>query len=498
MVEPRADNGTEDNAGPPLSSSSSSPETNISGPQNHEPNNIVSSAARTDAAGAAGKVEPHQKPTKHEPHHHHGNGVRHQVEHRATEKGALGVVQRLVEQLEKVVGSASERSLERASERAGERVLERAGERSLERASEKAGERSLARASKRAVEQAGERSLERASERAGERVLERAGERSLERAGEQAGERVLKRAGERSLERASEKAGERVLERAGERSLERASQRAVEQAGERSLERASEKAGERMLERASERALERTSEQAGERMLERAGERGMERVADAFVSQPSKSVKKRLLPWLMGQRRAQSSMEHAVEKTVVGAELRSLEAVGERAVEKTIGGRRLLLGISTERIAARIGRGLTIALPVAGGIFAFYLFRSDWQRWKLELSALSAASQGADNSDIAASASTITKRRRQIIRPPSLALILFGGAGVADLLDAVLHFFIAVGLFFVTHHHDQIVWAENLSMGCAVVSTLTAVLGEIASHRSRTKQQQQREQPQEL
>ena len=154
----------------------------------------------------------------------------------------------------------------------------------------------------------------------------------------------------------------------------------------------------------------------------------------------------------------------------MATEIRSLERVGSRSTERALGKLERIMGVSTERVARRIGRGLMIALPILGGIFAFYLFRSDYKRWRLELQN---------------TASTTSRDERPAGRNrPSLALVLLGGAGVADLTDAVLHFLIAYGLF-VAHQHKFFLLAEELSMGCAVVSTCFAVLGEIASNHRR-------------
>lgn len=322
--------------------------------------------------------------------------VKHQIEHRAKEKGAFAVSHRLAEQLLS--------SSEKVAERAGERVWERSAEGASQRL---AGQ--LWSASEKAVERVGERSLERvgeaAVERAGERIAEKVGERSLYQAGEKAAERGTKRA----LEQAIEKAGEGAMERASEKALKRA--------GERALERAMENASEKTIERAGERALVRATERSGERFVERASEAAIERVG-----------------------------ERSTERVLAAIPMKF-----ER-----------IFGISARRIAFRIGQGLTIALPVLGGIFAFYLFRSDYKRWKEEQKIMG---------------------NRKL---PSFPLVLFYGAGGADLLDAFLHFWIAYGVF-AKIGHDMMLLTEHMSMGCAVTSTVCAILGEILSHRQLLK-----------
>jgi len=305
----------------------------------------------------------------------------------------------------------------------------------------------------RAERRVGERALEHAAERG---VVERGAERAVEKlvGGGGGGERAIR------LKQSAKQAAERVTERA----LERTGETTVERSMEVLAERSAQKAAERALERTGEATAERISKQAAkksvEHSLERSGEHVAEELVERLVEQSSKST--------LLQRSGERAVEHVLEQS------------SERAVEQT--GRRLL-GISTERIAARIGRGLAIALPIAGGVFAFYLFRSDYHRLREELMAQH-------------DTRTLWSRQRRR-RVPSLALLLFGGAGVADFLDAILHFVIAFA--FITsaaaashggHSHIMVV-AEEWSMGCAVVSTVAAVLGEIASRRSRQTKQEQ-------
>ena len=223
---------------------------------------------------------------------------------------------------------------------------------------------------------------------------------------EAAGERIVEHMGERAVERSTQRAGREALEKWGER------------AGEKALERLGEQASERVLERSSERALEAASERATERIFERSGERALERA---------------------GERSTERLFEHS----------------GERALERA--------SETSARVTMRVGRGLMIALPVLGGFFAFYLFRSDYKRWREEKKFLA----------------TLNKS----FHLPSM---FFVGAGAADFFDAFLHFGIAYGL--VTHlSHGQVAIFERLSILCAIVSTLFAVLGEIVSLRIRRR-----------
>ena len=245
-------------------------------------------------------------------------------------------------------------------------------------------------------------------------TTEAAGERIVEHMGERAVERSTQRAGREALEKWGERAGEKALERLGEQ----ASERVFERSNERALEAASERATERMFERSSERALERAGERATDRIFERSGERALERAGERSTE-------------------------------------RLFEQSGERALERA--------SETSARVTMRVGRGLMIALPVLGGFFAFYLFRSDYKRWREEKKFLA----------------TLNKS----FHLPSM---FFVGAGAADFFDAFLHFGIAYGL--VTHlSHGQVAIFERLSILCAIVSTLFAVLGEIVSLRIRRR-----------
>ena len=223
---------------------------------------------------------------------------------------------------------------------------------------------------------------------------------------EAAGERIVEHMGERAVERSTQRAGREALEKWGER------------AGEKALERLGEQASERVFERSSERALEAASERATERIFERSSERALERAGERSTE-------------------------------------RLFEQSGERALERA--------SETSARVTMRVGRGLMIALPVLGGFFAFYLFRSDYKRWREEKKFLA----------------TLNKS----FHLPSM---FFVGAGAADFFDAFLHFGIAYGL--VTHlSHGQVAIFERLSILCAIVSTLFAVLGEIVSLRIRKR-----------
>ena len=263
--------------------------------------------------------------------------------------------------------------------------------------------------------------------------------------------KLLKRSAERgrALEHAVEMGAERAIERVGERAAERVSERTAERLGERAAERVTEQAAERLGERAAEQMAERAAERVGERAAERMGERTAERV---------------------GGRAAERVGERAVER--IGE--RGFERIGERATE--VAGRQgLAKGVARplaltvpERIALRIGRGILIALPALGGIFALYLLKTDTTR--------------------------AIKERRNGSR---MTFMLFGGAAVTDAVDAVCHFAIAYGVFHEFGHH-LLAQLEEVSLGCAFISTFCAVMGEVLAFRKRKKLLAQKERTQKL
>jgi len=124
----------------------------------------------------------------------------------------------------------------------------------------------------------------------------------------------------------------------------------------------------------------------------------------------------------------------------------------------------------SQQAAARIGRAALVLLPVLGGLFAVYLLQSDLQRLQEE----KLKDRGG-----------VTEHRKIWC----LSTILFGGAAIADLIDAISHFVIAYAVFRGFGHHAVLHW-EEISLACAVASTACAIVGEVLSH---TKLQKQRE-----
>jgi hypothetical protein len=67
------------------------------------------------------------------------------------------------------------------------------------------------------------------------------------------------------------------------------------------------------------------------------------------------------------------------------------------------------------------------------------------------------------------------------------ALLLFISTGLMDLLDAIVHFWISYGLFISYSGGSNQHMMEQISMGCAVLSTLCAILGEVCSYLNRNR-----------
>ena len=246
----------------------------------------------------------------------------------------------------------------------------------------------------------------------------------------------------RQLERVSE----RTFERIGERSTERTMKRATERTLERMTERTYERVGERVIERFGERVLER----AGERVVERTGERSLERVGERVLDQVGKKA-------LIKQS----------EKKVLYTTIFKV--------------RTTLLGKSLSRSAIRIGRTLTIALPLLGGLFALYLFQADVQRVQEERRI-----------------HPLRSRKEEGQEPRSLnmievsTLLLFISTGLIDLLDALVHFWIAYGLFISHSGSSSHYVMEQISICCAILSTLCAVFGEVCSYMNRNNNDNRR------
>jgi hypothetical protein len=392
-----------------------------------------------------------------------------ELEERAKHAGFMEGAKQLSERL---VGMIEKRTAQRSAERAGERLGERAAQRIGERVTERAGERAGERITERVGERVGERIAERAGERAGERIAERAGEHAGEALTSKFGESVVESAGKRMMERAGERAVERIVERAGEHTGERIVERAAEHLGE-SL---APKLGERLADLSGMRIFERTGERAGERFAERSAERLGESIAPRLGERVSESVGNQ---WIKragersGKEIAERASERFSESVTSKAGERIIESASESVMLERAGEHAVASSVSHSMAAARasgralmlrrVGRGVLIALPVLGGLFALFLLRQDMSRAIAEW------------------------RSRRVKFTPSLRFgnyswVLFASASFADGLDAVCHFAIAYEACGGMMGHGHVSHLlEAISLTCAVISTVSAVGGEVLS-----------------
>lgn len=338
------------------------------------------------------------------PNKNHGHGdahgkyhrAVHQAEHRAKEKAAFGIAEHVTEQVSKV----AEKGL---AKHFGELVVKETGERMVERAAQRTGGEMIGKLGERVSERAGERAGERLVERTGERIAEMTGERIAERTAKRKSQEAMKKVGEHFADRALEEAGGKLFRR----SMNKAGTEVVEKIGERVAERGTERALEHVGGETAARVLDRSSERLGERFFGHTGR---------------------------GKRGLERTIEVSGEKFAV--------RVAENGAERLVG---------------RLTKGLMIALPAIGGLFALYLFTTDVERIKEEWP--------------------------HRIKP---SLVMFAGATVADLADMFLHFFLFAGLLAHWSHHKLVV-VEKLSLTCAVISTVCAVVGEIVSFNVRKR-----------
>jgi hypothetical protein len=143
---------------------------------------------------------------------------------------------------------------------------------------------------------------------------------------------------------------------------------------------------------------------------------------------------------------------------------RAKEKLSMKAAEKFVskvlprlakrGGKRLGARI----VFTKLGRGLAIAVPAIGGIFAAVITRVDYKRYKTE--------QSLGN---------VTATRA------------FGVAAVFDVVDCIAHIWTALGLSgiitAISEHtlHETVHFSETLSVISAVIATASAIYGEFTS-----------------
>jgi len=328
-------------------------------------------------------------------------------------------------------------ALHQVEHRAREKTSIKLGEKAAGQVMKVAERKGISRLAERAVEFT-ERIWERLTVgRVGRRAAQHAGERGLERVGERAGETF----------------GERFVERFGDQVLSTAtrSSNAAATAGER--------IGQKALSRAERRMATGVAERAGERATERSGQRLAERAAERTIA-----------------KRTQSGYSTTARRTVA----RHVAELGERASETGLvmssrGTQKVGSAVavrSTERIARSVARVFLIMLPALGGFFALWLLKADLKR-------IGEVREERSEFEWRVSGTVPTKR-------PCLTSLMFGGAAIADLVDAIAHFVIAYAVLIELGHSKILKW-EEISMICAVVSTVFAVLAEVVDYRQMRK-----------
>jgi len=266
----------------------------------------------------------------------------------------------------------------------------------------------------------------------------------------------------------------------------------VEEAGEHLVGKGTAKASEQFLRKTATetggRAAERASKIGGEQVLKHAEAEVFNRAGRVMKrsnDRPFKNIFVDCFPWNAGARSGKRRTEKVFnfggewmrKRLVFGPKSRSVGAgtkiIGETSEQMVVrstenammkagtrSGEEMAANIARKgstRAMSRVGKGMMIAIPAVGALFATYLMKSDLERIHEEW-----------NRRIAASS------------------LLFVGAGLADLIDMLIHFFIVFGLLLHGDRHKLVV-AEEISMLCAVVSTVCAVAGEVMSSRIRRR-----------
>ena len=275
--------------------------------------------------------------------------------------------------------------------------------------------------------------------------------------------RGVERYGERFVERFGERTGERVAERGavtGQRLLSRGERKMATGVAERTGERVAERTGQRFLSRGERRmatgVAERAGERTGQRMAERAAERGAT-ASSKYSAAARRSIGRHVAE--LGERTSETGLV--------------LASKGRRAAAAATDRASFAAVRTTERMARSVARIFLIALPALGGLFALWLLRADVKR-------IREVREEREDFEWAAYATLPSKRR------PCLPSTMFAGAAVADLVDAIAHFVIAYAVLIELGHSKILKW-EEISMACAIVSTIMAIAGEVADWRKMNK-----------
>ena len=284
--------------------------------------------------------------------------------------------------------------------------------------------------------------------------------RAKEKTGIKLGEKVATQ-----LLRSTERKGiSRLAERMVERMQmiwESVTGRGVERYGERVAERGAV-AGQRFLSRGERRMATGVAERAGERVTERTGQRMAERAAERGGGKFSAAARRSI------GRHATELGERTGETGLV------LASKGRRAAATATDRASYAAVRTTGRLTRSMARIFLIALPALGGLFAIWLLKADLRRVR-------EVREEREDYEWAAYGTLPSKLR------PCLPSTMFAGAAVADLLDAVAHFVIAYAVLIELGHSKIILKWEEISLACAIVSTVLAIAGEVADWRKMNK-----------
>ena len=254
---------------------------------------------------------------------------------------------------------------------------------------------------------------------------------------------------------------------------------ALNQAGIRAREKTSmklgEKAAQQLAKAAERRGLQRVAERgwdvagrmgggltgrAGQRTAECSGGRGFGRILRrAGGGARNASAGQRLAERTLGRKAAQTGYSRTAKGSV-----RHVAEMGGRMGTASASSAALRI---SERMVRSIARVFLIMLPALGGFFALWLLKTDLKR-------IREVREERDEWE--------WRRYGTVSRSPDLSSIFFGSAAAADLVDAVSHFTIAY-LVLVELGHNHIPKFEEMTIVCAVISTICAVAGEIINYR---------------
>jgi len=298
-------------------------------------------------------------------------------------------------------------------------------------------------------------------------VEHRAKEKTGIKLGEKAATQLLRSTERRGVSRLAERLLERI-----QAIWESVTGRGVERYGERVAERGAV-AGQRFLSRGERRMATGVAERAGERVAERSGQRFLSRGERRMATGVAERAAERGGGKFSAAAR-RSIGRHVAELGERTGETGLVLAKGRRAAATATGRASYAAVRTTERLTRSVARIFLIALPALGGLFALWLLKADLRR-------IREVREEREDYEWAAYGTLPNKKR------PCLPSTMFAGAAVADLLDAVAHFVIAYAVLIELGHSKIILKWEEISLACAIVSTVLAIAGEVADWRKMNK-----------